>query len=105
MRYLPALLLFVTTTLTTTAPALSTASAAERLPAIAKPEHYRLWFEPDLQTDTFAGRTTIRVQLAAATSEIRLHAAEITFDKVRIAAGEQTQDATVALHSSRKRRR
>ena len=97
MRYLPALLLFVAATLTT-APALSTAPAAQRLPAIAKPEHYRLWFEPDLQTDTFAGRTTIRVQLAAATSEIQLHAAEITFDKVRITAGEQTQDATVALH-------
>ena len=98
MRCLPALLLLVTTTLTT-APALSTAPVAQRLPAIAKPEHYRLWFEPDLQTDTFAGRTTIRVQLAAATSEIQLHAVEITFDKVRITAGEQTQDATVALHS------
>ena len=96
MRYWPALLLFVTSSLATPPPLA--AQTPQRLPAIVKAEHYRLWFEPDLQTDTFTWRTAIRVRLAAATSEIQLHAAEIAFDTVRVTAGGQTQDAAVALH-------
>ena len=70
MRYLSALLLFFLATLSGPG-ALSAPQAAQRLPPVAKPEHYQLWFEPNLITDTFAGRTKIRVQLSAATSEVQ----------------------------------
>jgi aminopeptidase N len=70
-------------------------AVAERLPGGATPEHYTLWFAPDLRAATFRGRADIRVRLATPTAAITLHAAELAFDEVRIEAGGRTVTATV----------
>ena len=78
-----------------------TAASAQRLPDVARPEHYTLWFAPDLQKATFRGRETIRVRVMKPTTTITLHAAEITFGAVKIATDrpqDAPQDATVTLH-------
>ncbi|HEY6361709.1 MAG TPA: M1 family metallopeptidase [Vicinamibacterales bacterium] len=76
---------------------LTTSAAAQRLSGAVVPDHYTLWFAPDLQKDTFKGRETIRVQLKVPASSITLHAAEIDFDEVRIEAGGREQPARVTL--------
>ena len=68
---------------------------AQRLPGGVTPEHYTLWFAPDLDKATFRGRATIRVKVEKPTAEVTLHAAEITFGEVSITAGGQTQRARV----------
>jgi aminopeptidase N len=72
-------------------------AAAQRLPGGVTPEHYTLWFAPDLERETFRGRAEIRVRLDAPASAVTLHAAEITFGEVAIEAGGRTQPATVRL--------
>jgi aminopeptidase N len=74
---------------------LAAPAFAQRLPDGVTPEHYTLWFAPDLAKATFRGRETIRVQVATPTTAITLHAAEITFDEVSITAGGRTQRARV----------
>ncbi len=59
-------------------------AGAQRLPKVATPEHYTLWFAPDLDKETFRGRESIAVTLAAPSTTITLHAAEITFGEVTI---------------------
>jgi aminopeptidase N len=84
-------LLIVLSALSLAAPAF-----AQRLPGGVTPEHYTLWFAPDLAKATFKGRETIRVQLAKPTTTITLHAAEITFADVSVTAAGQTQKARVS---------
>src|SRR5262245_18786833 len=74
---------------------LAAPAVAQRLPGGVTPEHYTLWFAPDLAKATFRGRETIRVQVARPTTTITLHAAEITFDEVSVTAGGRTQRARV----------
>jgi aminopeptidase N len=71
---------------------------AQRLPSGAVPEHYELWFAPDVKTDTFGGRATIEVRLDKPARAITLHAAEIAFKEVVIESGSHSQTATVALN-------
>ena len=73
---------------------------AQRLPAGVTPEHYTLWFAPDLEQATFRGRAAIDVRLDAPTTAVTLHAAEITFAAVEIAAGGRTQTAAVRLDAT-----
>ena len=61
------------------------------------PTHYSLWFAPDLEKQTFRGRETIDVQIAAPTRSITLNAAEIAFGTVTITAGGRSQDVRVSL--------
>jgi aminopeptidase N len=77
--------------------AVPVTAAAQRLPAGVTPEHYTLWFAPDLEKATFRGRETIRVGLGAPATTVTLHAAEITFGAVEIEAGGRTQTATVRV--------
>ena len=70
-------------------------ASAQRLPAGVTPEHYTLWFAPDLEHATFRGRAEIRVRLDRPVTAITLHAAEITFDEVTIDAGGRRQKASV----------
>src|SRR5262245_9655877 len=70
---------------------------AQRLSGSAIPEHYTLWFAPDLQRATFRGRETIDVRLKTASDAITLHAAEIEFGETTVAAGGTTQTARVTL--------
>jgi aminopeptidase N len=74
---------------------LAAPAYAQRLPGGVTPEHYTLWFAPDLDKATFRGRETIRVQVAAPTTTITMHAAEIAFGEVNITAGGHTQRARV----------
>jgi aminopeptidase N len=75
----------------------ATPAAAQRLSADVIPDRYALWFAPDLETETFRGRETIQVRLAKPSTAITLHAAEITFGEVTIAAGGTSQIARVTL--------
>jgi aminopeptidase N len=77
--------------------ALAGPAAAQRLPGAAIPETYTLWFAPEFQKDTFRGRETIRVELKVAANAITLHAAEIEFGEVTIAAGGRMQTARVTV--------
>jgi puromycin-sensitive aminopeptidase len=54
-----------------------------RLPPGAKPRAYRLHLAPDLKAFTFRGSVEIDVELAAAASEIQLHAAELEIQAAR----------------------
>jgi aminopeptidase N len=73
---------------------------AQRLPQIATPEHYTLWFAPDLDRETFRGRESIEVALASPSRTITLHAAEITFTKVTIDDAGGSQVAAVTLNEA-----
>jgi aminopeptidase N len=75
-------------------------AAAQRLPQTALPKSYELKFTPDFSNNTFAGEETIQVQVPKTTSEIVLNAADITFEKVTIAAGSSTQTAKVTLRKA-----
>src|SRR5688572_3047655 len=72
-------------------------AGAQRLSDNVAPEHYTLWFAPDLATATFRGRESIRVQVRASTQAITLHAAEIEFDEVTIESNGVSQTARVTL--------
>ena len=76
---------------------LAAPAAAQRLSGDVVPDQYTLWFAPDLANETFRGRETIRVQLTVPSSAITLHAVEIAFGEVTIAAGGTTQTARVTL--------
>src|SRR4029453_9179984 len=74
---------------------------AQRLPGNVVPEHYSLWFAPDLEKETFRGRESIDVVLTEPSSTITLHAAEISFSEVTITSGGRTQTARVTLDEAR----
>src|SRR6202140_5400820 len=68
---------------------------AQRLPAVARPENYKLTFTPDLDKATFAGDETIAIRVLKTTSEITLNAIDIDFQEVSITSGGATQKAKV----------
>ena len=72
-------------------------AAAQRLTDTVIPEHYTLWFAPDLDKETFRGRSTIQAVVTEPTSSVRLHAAELEFGEVRITSGGRTQTARVSV--------
>src|SRR4029453_16476814 len=76
-------------------------ASAQRLPGNVVPEHYTLWFAPDLEKETFRGRESIDVVLTEPSTTVTLHAAEIDFSEVTITSGGKTQTARVALDPSR----
>src|SRR5687767_7376428 len=70
-------------------------AAAQRLSDTVVPEHYTLWFAPDLAKETFRGRETIQAVVTQPTTSVTLHAADIQFGEVRITSGGRTQTARV----------
>jgi aminopeptidase N len=76
-------------------------ASAQRLPGHVVPEHYTLWFAPDLDKETFRGRESIDVVLTEPSTTITLNAAEIDFSEVTITSGGRTQTARVTLDESR----
>jgi aminopeptidase N len=76
-------------------------ASAQRLPGNVVPEHYTLWFAPDLEKETFRGRESIDVVLTEPSTTITLHAAEIAFSEVTITSAGRTQTARVTLDASR----
>ena len=77
--------------------ALASSAPAQRLPDNVAPDHYTLWFAPDLNAETFRGRETIRITMRHAARSITLHAAEITFGDVTVTTGTRRQKARVSL--------
>src|SRR4030095_9457949 len=80
---------------------IAASATAQRLPGHVVPEHYSLWFAPDLEKETFRGRESIDVVLTEASTTITLHAAEIDFSQVTITSGGRTQTARVSLDQAR----
>jgi len=76
-------------------------AAGQRLPGTVVPEHYSLWFAPDLEKETFRGRASIDVVLTEPSTTITLNAAEIEFGEVTITSGGRTQTARVTLDPSK----
>ncbi len=72
-------------------------ATAQRLPSGIIPQHYVLTFTPDLAKATFAGETTIDVQVQKATSAVTLNAAELEFQEATVTQGSQTQTAQTSL--------
>lgn len=72
-------------------------AAAQRLGTNVTPEHYTLWFAPDLDQATFRGRETIAVHLRTPARAITLHAADLEFGEATIEAAGQTQATRVTL--------
>jgi aminopeptidase N len=70
-------------------------AAAQRLPEVAAPENYKLFFTPDLDKATFEGDETISIRVSKPTSQITLNAADIDFHEVTIASGGALQKAKV----------
>jgi len=78
----------------------ASAAAAQRLPDSVIPEHYSLWFAPDLEKETFRGRDTIRAVVHRPTTTITLNAAEIEFGEVKVTAGGRTQIGRVTTDAA-----
>jgi aminopeptidase N len=70
-------------------------AAAQRLPEVARPENYKLNFNPNLDSATFEGDETIAITVLKPTSEITLNSADIDFHEVTISSGGTTQKAKV----------
>jgi len=70
-------------------------ASAQRLPELARPESYKLTFNPDLDKATFEGEETIAIRVLKPTSEIKLNSADIEFHDVTVTAGGSTQKAKV----------
>jgi len=87
MKRILAVLAFALTTLSL--------AVAQRLPEVAAPENYKLFFTPDLDKATFEGDETISIRVLKPTSEITLNAVDIDFHQVTIASGGTTQKAKV----------
>jgi aminopeptidase N len=81
--------------------AAAATASAQRLPTTVTPIHYDITVSPRLADAKFAGRETIRLRLAAATSTIVLNAAEITFGEVSISAGGRQQRAVVKTDATK----
>lgn len=80
---------------------MAAGASAQRLPGTAIPSHYDLTVTPNLAAATFTGAETIAVDLPKPTDRIVLNAAEITFERVTVAAGGRTLTATASLDSGR----
>jgi aminopeptidase N len=75
--------------------AIFSLAAAQRLPEVARPENYKLTFNPNLEKATFDGDETITVQILKSTTEITLNAVDIDFHDVTITSGGATHKAAV----------
>jgi aminopeptidase N len=71
---------------------------AQRLTDAVLPEHYTLWFAPDLARETFRGRATIRAVVTQRSNSITLHSTELEFGDVKITSGGRTQTAKVTTN-------
>jgi len=73
---------------------------AQRLPDTAIPEHYTLWFAPDLQTNSFRGTATIDLRLSRPSRTVILHAAELQISEAVFTSGRTAQPAVAAFNAA-----
>ena len=76
---------------------LPAAAQAQRLPSVARPQHYTLQLAPDLQAAAFTGQETIDLTLAQAVDSIVLNAWQLKFDSVTAETYGRTLTAEVSL--------
>jgi aminopeptidase N len=74
---------------------VSTFASAQRLPQVARPEHYSLQLTPNLKDAIFSGSETIDLVLAQPVEAITLNAAEIEFQSVTANVAGRELKATV----------
>jgi aminopeptidase N len=72
-------------------------ASAQRLPELAGPENYKLYFAPDFDKDNFTGEETIQIKVLKPTSQIVLNSAEIEFQEATISSGGTTQTARITF--------
>jgi len=89
MKRIFAVLMFVALTISL--------AAAQRLPEVARPDNYKLSFNPDLENAKFEGDETISLRVLKPTNDITLNAADIDFHDVTITSGGTSQKAKVTL--------
>ncbi len=70
---------------------------AQRLPSVARPQHYSLQLAPDLQAATFTGEEAIDLTLAQPVDSIVLNAWQLKFGAVTAQVGGRTLPAEVTL--------
>src|SRR5271167_732679 len=98
--------------LSTSCPALAAAVAvflslagstaqAQRLPTVARPDHYSLALTPNLKDATFTGSETIDLTLAQPVESITLNAAEIKFESVTTTVNGHELKATVSTDEAK----
>jgi aminopeptidase N len=75
----------------------ATPAAAERLPVLAAPEHYKLDFTPDLRRERFEARKTIGLRILVPTRKLVLHAVGLDFTEARVVTGAIEQRAVVSI--------
>jgi aminopeptidase N len=78
----------------------SVTTVAQRLPNVARPEHYTLQLAPDLQAATFTGKETIDLTLAQAVDSIVLNAWQLKFGAVTAQVNGKSLPAEVTLDPS-----
>ncbi|HET6218552.1 MAG TPA: M1 family metallopeptidase [Acidobacteriaceae bacterium] len=76
---------------------LPLAAVAQRLPGVARPQHYTLQLAPDLQAATFTGEETIDLTLAQAVDSIVLNAWQLKFAAVTAQSDGKTLTAEVSV--------
>jgi puromycin-sensitive aminopeptidase len=74
-----------------------------RLPRTARPEHYDLVLEPDLDAGTFAGTATVRVEVLEPTSELVCNALDLVIDEAWLASGDERVPLEVQLDAGTER--
>jgi aminopeptidase N len=77
---------------------LSAAGYTQRLPSVARPQHYTLQLTPDLQAATFTGRETIDLTLQQAADSIVLNAWQLKFETVTADVDGHALPAEVSLN-------
>ena len=78
-----------------------TAAQAQRLPTVARPEHYSLALTPNLKDATFTGSESIDLTLAQPVESITLNAAEIKFQSVTTTVNGRELKATVTTDEAK----
>ena len=74
---------------------------AQRLPTVARPEHYSLALTPNLKDATFSGSESIDLTLSQAVDSITLNAAEIKFGSVTTTVNGRELKATVTTDEAK----
>jgi len=89
----------------TRAKAASPASEYQRLPLVATPERYDLYFEPNFESNEFEGHETVYLQVNEPTREITLNSLELSIYEGSIARSEKTHGDWIKAEIDRNKER
>jgi len=83
----------------------SAASEYQRLPLVATPERYDLYFEPDFDANDFEGTETAYIKVNEATREITLNSLDLSIYEASIARSEKTHGDWIKAEIDRNKER